>query len=165
MKWNIFLHIPTLDVSFNHRSGMTVKKSKDFNNSCSHSSSKLKHFNIDKPESKSQVQSQSQIEKGKRNLDSGLSLKSHGPPPPPHPQLLSMKKACNKKTQRVKVTQYDPLYLLSSGGQQEGEHRWVQHVQGEHYEQKILRLFVIVSGPVGNPELSHPQSIEEVQSP
>ena len=28
----------------------------------------------------------------------------------------------NKKTQRVKVTQYDPLYLLSTCGQQEGEH-------------------------------------------
>ena len=34
---------------------------------------------IDKPESKSQVQAQSQMEKGKGNLDSGLSLKSHGP--------------------------------------------------------------------------------------
>ena len=41
---------------------------------------------IDKHESKSksQVHAQSQIEKGKTNLDSGLSLKSHGP------QLLSM---------------------------------------------------------------------------
>ena len=65
----------------------------------------------DKPESKSQAQSQ--IEKGKGNLDSGLSLKSYGPPPP-HPQLLSMKEVSNKKTQRVKVTQYDPLYLLST---------------------------------------------------
>ena len=37
--------------------------------------------NIDKPESKFQVQAQSQIEKGKRNLDPGLSLKSYGPPP------------------------------------------------------------------------------------
>ena len=36
-----------------------------------------KHFsNIDKPESKSQVQAQIQIEKGKRNSDSGLYLKS-----------------------------------------------------------------------------------------
>ena len=35
-------------------------------------------FNIvNKPESKSQVQAQSQIEKVKRNLDSGLSLKSY----------------------------------------------------------------------------------------
>ena len=46
-------------------------------------SPRIHSFN-DKPESKSQVQAQSQIEKGKRNLDSGLSLKSHGPPPP-HP--------------------------------------------------------------------------------
>ena len=37
---------------------------------------------IDKTESKSRVQSPSQ--KGKRNLDSGLSLKSYGPPPTHH---------------------------------------------------------------------------------
>ena len=45
---------------------------------------------FDKPKSKSQIQAQ--IEKGKRNLDSGLSLKSYGPTnnPPPHPKLLSM---------------------------------------------------------------------------
>ena len=45
-----------------------------------------------------------------------------------------MNEASNKKTQRVKVTQYDPLYLLSTGGQQEGEHGRVKHVQGEHYQ-------------------------------
>ena len=33
-------------------------------------------FSFDRSESKSQVQAQSQIEKRKRNLDSGLSLKS-----------------------------------------------------------------------------------------
>ena len=33
---------------------------------------------------------------------------------PPHPQLLSMKEVSNNKTQRVKVTQYAPLYLLST---------------------------------------------------
>ena len=64
---------------------------------------------IDKPESKSQVPAQSQTEKRKRNLDSGLSLKSHGPPTPP-PTF----KHENKKTQRVKVTQYDPLYIPST---------------------------------------------------
>ena len=37
-------------------------------------------YQIDKPESKSQVQAQSQIEKGKRILDSGLSVKSYWPP-------------------------------------------------------------------------------------
>ena len=42
----------------------------------------------------------------------GLTLKSYGPPTH-HPQLLSMKEASNKKTQRVKVTQDDPLYLFS----------------------------------------------------
>ena len=43
---------------------------------------------FDKPESKSQVQAQSPIERGKRNLDSG-------------------------------------------------EHGWVQHVQGEHYQRNL----------------------------
>ena len=52
---------------------------------------------------------QSQIEKGKRNLDSRLSLKSHGPPTPP-PTF----KQEGDLHQRVKVTQYDPLYLLST---------------------------------------------------
>ena len=35
------------------------------------------------------------------------------PTPPHHPQLLSMKEASNKKTQRVKVTKDDILYLFS----------------------------------------------------
>ena len=46
-----------------------------------------------------QVQAQSQIEKGKRNLDSGLSLKSYGAT---HPITFK------HEAQRVKVTQYDP---------------------------------------------------------
>ena len=33
---------------------------------------------------------------------------------PPIPQLLSMKEASSNKTQRVKVTQYDPLYQHST---------------------------------------------------
>ena len=45
-----------------------------------------------------------------------------------------MKEASNKQTQRVKVTQNYPLY------QQEGEHEVVHHVQGEHYQKKVLRL-------------------------
>ena len=36
------------------------------------------------------------------------------------------------------------------GGQQEKEHGVVHHVQGEHYHSKVLRVRVIVSGPVGN---------------
>ena len=59
-----------------------------------------------------------------------------------------MKEASNKKTQRVKSTQYDLLYLLSTGGQQEGEEGFVKHVQGEHYQRNVLRVFVIASGPV-----------------
>ena len=34
----------------------------------------------------------------------------------------------------------------------------VHHVQGEHYQRNVLRVFVIVSGPVGNPESSSVQS-------
>ena len=75
-----------------------------------------------------------------------------------HPQLLSMEEVSNTKTQRVKVTQYDPLYLQSTGkktgGQQEGEHGRFQHVQGENYQRNGLRVFVIVSGPGGDPESS-----------
>ena len=61
-----------------------------------------------------------------------------------------MKEVSKNKTQRLKVTQYDPLYLLSAektGGQQEGEHGRVQHFQGEHYQRNVIRVFVIVSGP------------------
>ena len=76
------------------------------------------------------VQNPSPIsEKGKGNLDSGLSLKSYGPPTTPtHPQLLSIKKAYNEETQRVKGTQNDPSNF--SGGQQEGEHVVAHSVQG-----------------------------------
>ena len=98
---------------------------------------------IDKRESKSQVQDQSQIGKGKMNLDSGLSLKSYDSEWPPLP------------AQHIKT-----------GGQQEGEHVWVEHVQGEHCQRMfyVLRVLVIVSGPVGNPESSLVH-IKEVQIP
>ena len=36
------------------------------------------------------------------------------PTPPTHPQLLSMMEASSNKTHRVKVTQYDTLYQLST---------------------------------------------------
>ena len=68
-----------------------------------------------------------------------------------------MKEVSNNETQIVKVNQYDPLYQLSTkktDGQQEGEHGGVQHVQIEHYQKNVLRVIVIVSGPVGNPESS-----------
>ena len=49
----------------------------------------------------------------KKNLDLGLTLKSHGPPThpthPTHPQLLSMKESSGKKVQKIKVAQNDPL--------------------------------------------------------
>ena len=68
-----------------------------------------------------------------------------------------MKEVCKNKTQGVKVTQYDPLYQLSkekTGGQQEGENGWVQHVQGEHYQRNVSRVFMIERCVVGNPESS-----------
>ena len=55
------------------------------------------------PKSKSQVQAKSQIQNGKRNLDSVVCAVSK------IPQLLSMKEASRYKTQRIKVTQHDAL--------------------------------------------------------
>ena len=49
------------------------------------------------------------------------------------------------KTQRVRVTLNDPLYWLNTknpGGQQEGEHGVVHHVQGEQYQRKVLSSHV-----------------------
>ena len=71
---------------------------------------------IDKPKAKSQSKAQSSKgpKKGKRNLASGLATKILKATHPPTPQLLSMQEASNKKTQRVKATQYYPLYLLST---------------------------------------------------
>ena len=45
-------------------------------------------------------------------------------PPPPKVTFFFNDGFPNNKTQRVKVTYYNPLYLLSkkAGGQQEGEH-------------------------------------------
>ena len=53
---------------------------------------------IDKPESKSQVKAQSQIEKGKRILDSGLSLKSHAPRSPHVKGIFSLTEYWEHKT-------------------------------------------------------------------
>ena len=55
----------------------------------------------------------------------------------------SGKEVSNNKIQRVKVTQYDPLYLppqyKKAGGQQDGEHGWVQHVKGEQYQRIFFK--------------------------
>ena len=40
-----------------------------------------------------------------------------------HPKLLSMKEVSNNKTKRVKVTQYDPLYLLCTKNQVDSERK------------------------------------------
>ena len=48
-------------------------------------------------------------------MDYELSLKFYGHhPTTTTTQLLSMKEVLNDKTQRVKVTQYDPNYQLST---------------------------------------------------
>ena len=78
----------------------------------------------------------------------------------------------NRSRSLWKVTKYDPLYLLSikkTGGQQECKHRWVQHVQGEHYQRNVLEVFALLSGPVVNPESSSlhrrsPKSINQSQN-
>ena len=51
-----------------------------------------------------------------------------------------MKEASNKKTQRAKVTQYDQVDSKRENMFKE--------------KRNVLRVFVIVSGPVGNPESS-----------
>ena len=53
----------------------------------------------------------------------------------------------------------------STGGQKEGEHGVVQYVQYvKNYQRNVLRVFVVVSGPVGNPESStvHRKSAKSV---
>ena len=50
-----------------------------------------------------------------------------------------------------------PYPLLLRGEQEEGEHGVAHHVQGEHYQRMVLRVWEIVSGPFGNS--GHSQSI------
>ena len=45
-------------------------------------------------------------------------------------------------------------FSAQTGGQQEGEHIWVQNVQGEHYQRNVLNVYVILNGSVGNSESS-----------
>ena len=47
-----------------------------------------------------------------------------------------------------------PAQHKKPGEQQEGEHGWVEHIRGEHYQKNILRVFMIDRGLVGNPESS-----------
>ena len=48
---------------------------------------------------------------------------------------------------------------IRKGKEKFGEQGFVEHVQGEHYQRTVLRVFVIVSGPE-LVTLSHPQYIE-----
>ena len=64
---------------------------------------------IDKPEAKGQ----SKAQEGFGLWAVSKILWATTTTTPPHPQLLSMKEVSNNKTQRLKVNQYDPLYLLS----------------------------------------------------
>ena len=45
-----------------------------------------------------------------------------------------------------------PSPWSAPGGQQDEEHGVVQVVQVEHYDREVLRVFLVVSGPVGIPE-------------
>ena len=45
-----------------------------------------------------------------------------------------------------------PSPWSAPGGQQDEEHGVVHHVQIEHYDREVLRVFLVVSGPVGIPE-------------
>ena len=115
---------------------------------------------VDKPEAKSQskVHAQVKSKKGKRNLASWLSLKSHVQVE--HYEGLL-------KWVWVIVTGQGLDYMVqieaqstpefqenvpSQGWQQREEHRVVHHVQVEHYEGLIKRVWVIMTGLVGNPE-------------
>ena len=67
-----------------------------------------------------------------RDSEPGLTLKSCRPPPLPTthyplptPQLLSIKEGSHTKTQRVKLTQDDPLYPTSIKNQMDGERQYM----------------------------------------
>ena len=53
---------------------------------------------------------------------------------------------------RMSLSTYSAQKLQVDSKQQEDEDELVHHVQGEHYQRKVLRVWVIVTGPVGNPE-------------
>ena len=60
-----------------------------------------------------------------------------------------MKEVSNNKTQRLRVNQYDPLYLLSIKNQVDSkrENMDESNMFKENIIKEILRVFVIVSGP------------------
>ena len=67
----------------------------------------MEKINIDKPEFKSKVQAQSQIEKGKKNLDHRLSLKSY------RPMNTVMNTVMNNVMNTVMNTVMKPILILS----------------------------------------------------
>ena len=104
-------------------------------------------FQIDKPESKSQSKVQAPNPKREFILWAVSKISwATTLPTPPHLQLLSMKdmkEVSNNKTQKVKVTQYDPLNPLSTKNQVDSKRNHmgvVQHVPGEHYQRMFLRV-------------------------
>ena len=55
--------------------------------------------------------------------------------------------------------------MLGVGQQEEEEEQVVVHnIQGDHYQRNVLRVWVILSGPVGNPESSSVNPKSKVQT-
>ena len=84
---------------------------------------------------------------------------------PPHPQLLSMKEVSNNKTQRLKVNQYDPLYLLSIKNQVDSKRENMD--ESNMFKENIIKEMFLDSlwYCVVQSLVSHPQFIEQVLSP
>ena len=79
------------------------------------------------------------------------------------PSTCSAQKKVDRKREHT-----DESNIFKENIIKEGEHWWVQYFQGEHYQRNVLRIFVILSDPVGNPESSsvHRRSSNSInQSP
>ena len=110
---------------------------------------------IDKPQAKSQSV------RGIWPLGCHVNLIDHPQLPPIHhpTHATTFKHEGGLLQENLKIESYSewsPLLAQQKnpGGQQEEEHGVVHHVQEEHYHRKVLRVWVIVSGPVGIPKSS-----------
>ena len=98
---------------------------------------------IDKPETKSQYKAQNlEAKKGKGNLASVLSLKSHGPPThPTPPHLITFRGSGWEYRVKIEAPSTPECWegVTGPGGQREEEHRVVLHVQVKHYQKKSIQ--------------------------